>query len=511
MEKLRIFVSSVQKELESERLTLLSLVSTDPFLKQHCEAVLYELEPASPVKALGGCMECLESCDFYLALIWKQYGHEVDSLSITHHEYRRAKAKGMPVLVYIKGNDSDAREPGTVNFLKEIRADDFKYKRFGNIMELQREVRGSLVALLRQKYGRIPTQAEDSIAVQTIKAKSEFESQPCKRLRWEEMDLELARKLVAKADGKAGKSLDEKDVLRALLIRGLVWTDPESAIHYATAAGIVMIAPDPSAIFPHCRIQADAYKSEDTDGEPMDQEDIRAPLPLAIDRVAAFIDRNTRHPMKVIGLNRVRMDEYPVEALREALVNAAAHRDYEETGRRIMVEKFADRIVVSSPGLPPPPLTIPKLRTGKYKPCSRNPIIAQSLSFFDRIEERGSGIRRMREQMINHGLEPPTLASDSGYFQVIFTGPGNDMDRLLPAASVELLIQPSVEQQLTERQKKMVELLAAGERLASRECERLFGVTRDTANRDFGALLKLGVIEAIGAGRSRAYVLKRKA
>ncbi|HEY1717839.1 MAG TPA: ATP-binding protein [Verrucomicrobiae bacterium] len=47
-----------------------------------------------------------------------------------------------------------------------------------------------------------------------------------------------------------------------------------------------------------------------------------------------------------------------------------------------MLEVFSDRVVISSPGLPPPPITLQKLRAGKYRPCSRNPILAQRLSFF---------------------------------------------------------------------------------------------------------------------------------
>lgn len=59
--------------------------------------------------------------------------------------------------------------------------------------------------------------------------------------------------------------------------------------NYATAAGIVLLAKDPSVVFPQCRILADAYRSTEPDGDPRDHEDIRAP-PLAIDRAIAFID-----------------------------------------------------------------------------------------------------------------------------------------------------------------------------------------------------------------------------
>ncbi|MHC1754120.1 MAG: DUF4062 domain-containing protein [Methanosarcina sp.] len=68
----RIFVSSVQKELEDERLIIQNLVSTDPFLSAHCVPVLYEYEPASPDKALEGCLRALDSCQVYLLIIGVQ-------------------------------------------------------------------------------------------------------------------------------------------------------------------------------------------------------------------------------------------------------------------------------------------------------------------------------------------------------------------------------------------------------------------------------------------------------
>ena len=158
--------------------------------------------------------------------------------------------------------------------------------------------------------------------------------------------------------------------------------------------------------------------------------------------------------MKAVGLNRVRLDEYPTEALREALVNAVAHRQYEDAGRKIMLEVFSDRVVVSSPGLPPAPITLASLRKGKYRPCSRNPVLAQCLSYFHRIEERGSGFRRMRDQMLNYGLDQPTLGTDTGYFQVTFPGPGENIERLR-VAETRLVVTPAVEVQLSKRQKKI--------------------------------------------------------
>jgi len=294
--------------------------------------------------------------------------------------------------------------------------------------------------------------------------------------------------------------------LSGILIRGLVWRQPDSGGYCATAAGIVLLAKDPSAVFPQCRMLADAYRGTEPDGEPRDHEDIRGPMPTAIDRAIAFVDRNTRHPMKVVGLNRVRLDEYPVEALREALVNSVAHRRYEDAGRKIMLEVFSDRVVVSSPGLPPAPITIASLRKGKYRPCSRNPVLAQCLSYFHRIEERGSGFRRMRDQMLNHGLDKPLIGTDTGYFQVTFPGPGDNLDRIRVPVT-RLIVTPAVEAKLNERQKRIIQQVLVSGSVTRRWCVTQFSVANDTAGRDLKGLADMGLLCAEGKGRAVSYVL----
>jgi len=198
---------------------------------------------------------------------------------------------------------------------------------------------------------------------------------------------------------------------------------------------------------------------------------------------------------------RCRLDEYRASGLREALVNAVAHRQYEDAGRKIMLEVFADRVVVSSPGLPPAPITLAALRRGKYRPCSRNPVLAQCLSYFHRIEERGSGFRRMRDQMLDHGLDQPLLGTDTGYFQVTFPGPGDNIERLR-VPDRQLLVTPAVEAQLNERQRKiMTEAIESGAVTTGWSMEAL-GVARDTAHRDLVGLVEMGLLVRQGSGRA---------
>lgn len=504
--KLCVFVSSVQKELEDERLIVQNLVNTDAFLSAYCTPVLYEMEPASPDKALEGCLQSLDGCQVYLLMVGIEYGTPVDGLSITHAEYRRAKKKKLPVLAFIKGDRNIKREDGTAKLLAELDADGPKYKRFGNVIELQKEVRTALVKLLKDRFGISPTSDENQIAEQTIEATSSFESQPLARLRWQDLDHDVLRRLIAVAEKRDAGSLSAADLMSGASARGLAWRDQGTGETYATAAGIVLLAKDPSMVFPQCRILADAYRSTEPDGDPRDHEDIRSPMPLAIDRAIAFIDRNTRHPMRIVGLDRLRLDEYPVDGLREALVNAVAHRQYEDAGRKIILEIFADRVTLLSPGLPPRPLTLANLRKGKYRPCSRNPVLAQCLSYFHRIEERGSGFRRMQDQMLDHGLDPPLLGTDTGYFQITFPGPGDNIERLR-VPEKRLLVTRAVEAQLNERQKKaMREVLESGY-VSSGWLVKKLGVTYDTANRDLKGLAELKLLIRQGQGRAAKYVL----
>lgn len=220
-----------------------------------------------------------------------------------------------------------------------------------------------------------------------------------------------------------------------------------------------------------------------------------------------FIDAHTFHPRRVVGLNNIRLEEYPVAALREALLNAVAHRSYDDSSRKIFVRIFRDRIEIASPGYPLKPLTLPKLRRGGYRPCSRNPLIAQTLATLDKMEQRGSGFARMRDAMLDHGLNEAKIDLQDGFFVVTLPGPDGNYDRIKTPTTAAGSITPAVEARLNERQKKMVMLLVTGEALTSRRCESEFGVTRDTATRDFALLQELGIAEKLGKGRSIRYIL----
>jgi predicted HTH transcriptional regulator len=510
MRKLRVFVSSVQKELENERVAIASLITTDPWLLQHCEPVLFEREPAPARKLSQPYLKCLESCQIYLLLIHKEYGKPEGSLSATHHEYRHAQKLGLPSLIFIKGENSvdDQRAPETKTFFAEIRHDKHTYKRFIDRLDLRAEVRRALLHLLKDDFQIEPSSEEAAGGKELIEAASAFESTPLSEVHWKSLDEALVGAFAAKVVESPGLRVFDEPVCQALHTRGLLWRKGEKGDHYATAAGFLLFGVRPGDRYPQCEILVDAYAETKISGKPRGQANINAALPKAIDQILEFVDKHTFHPTRVVGINNITLDEYPQRALREALVNAVAHRNYEDASRKIGVQVFSDRIVVASPGYPPSPLTLAKLRRGNYRPCSRNSVIAQALATMNLMEQRGSGFARMRDTMLNHGLDAPLYAQQDGYFVATFQGPNGNYERLkLPEGAVGF-ITPAVEAQLNERQKKIMIQVQREGAVTSGWCRKTFDVTYDTANRDLLDLVERELLIKAGQVRATHFRLK---
>ena len=504
---LRIFISSVQKELELERAAVAGLIATDPFLLQHCAPVLFEKEPPPPRPAKQPYLEALKACQVYVLMIANEYGTPDGEVSATHHEYRLAQKLKLPTIVFLKGAKDDARSPEVRALIDETKKDGYTYKRFHDREDLKPLMLSALQRTLAEAFQIQATAAEKSEGEQLIEAASTFESAVLADVTVAVLDPELVSDFNLQISGNPAERIS-RSAGQALHARGLAvrGTPPEE--FNPTAAAYLLFGPQPANRFPHCEILADAYDDVRLTGRPKGQSGINAPLPRALEQALKFVDDHTFHPRRVVGLNNLRLDEYPTAALREALVNAVAHRSYDDSSRKIFVRLFRDRIEVASPGYPPKPLTLAKLRRGGYRPCSRNPLIAQTLATLSVMEQRGSGFARMRDAMLNHGLDEPKIDQQDGFFVVPLPGPAGNYDRIKTPENAGGLVTPAIESQLNERQKKMVALLTSGEELTSRRCEIEFGVTRPVTAKDFGALVKLGVAQKVGSGRSTRYRLK---
>ncbi len=503
-DKRRIFISSVQKELELERAAVAGLIATDPFLMQHCVPVLFEKEPPAPHPAQRPYLDSLRGCCVYILLIGNEYGNPDKGVSAMHREYRLAQELSLPTIVLLKGMSDNGRSSKTLDLVNDIKKAGHTYKRFHDREDLKPEVMRALIRILAEEFGICASPAEVGESEHLIEAASTFETTALPDIPVSALDQKLIEAYATRIADDTDEPWTAADALRS---RGLAIRGDKAGVMLANAAAFVLFGAHPANRFPQCEILVDAYDETRITGRPKGQININTPLPRALEEILTFIDDHTFHPRRVVGLNNIRLDEYPKQAIREALLNAVAHRDYQDASRKVFVRLFSDRIEIASPGYPLKPLTLAKLRKGNYRPCSRNPLIAQALCMLDKMEQRGTGFARMRDAMLNHGLDAPILNQQDGFFIVTLPGPAGNYDRLKTPTDVPSLITPSLEAKLNERQKKIVSHIHESGFVTNRWIQDEFDVVRDTAHRDIQLLLSLNIIKSRGRGRSVSYVL----
>ncbi len=122
---------------------------------------------------------------------------------------------------------------------------------------------------------------------------------------------------------------------------------------------------------------------------------------------------------KIEGLRREEKLEVPIIALREAIINSLAHRDYENRGTSTGLAIYDDRVEIENPGRLPHELS-PETILQSHDSFPYNPIIAQALYKMTYLENWGSGIRRIADSCREAGGEEPTYTDGKGFVTVCF-------------------------------------------------------------------------------------------
>lgn len=224
------------------------------------------------------------------------------------------------------------------------------------------------------------------------------------------------------------------------------------------------------------------------------REEIGGPLARVIETTWRLIRGEMRNGAVVKGLEREERPEYPLFAVREALVNAVCHRDYRVKGRRIEIRMFTDRLEVISPGGLPGFMTVDNLVEEHF---SRNPRLVAGLFQWGYIEELGLGIDRMIEEMTQAGHAPPQFTPKPNSFTVTLT---NRKDRRAT---------PIWEKTMNERQARALTYLRERGQITNREYQQLCpDVSAETLRLDLVDLVDRGVLMRIGAKKGTYYILK---
>ena len=209
----------------------------------------------------------------------------------------------------------------------------------------------------------------------------------------------------------------------------------------------------------------------------------------ALDYIKSKI--NTEYIIRTAG-PREEVLELPEDALKEALLNAMAHRSYFVNGY-IHVNIFNDRIEITNPGGLVPGLAIKDLGS-KSKP--RNHLLFGLMQRMDLVEKAGSGIARIKLAMKEYKLEPPIIEADENWFTIIFKRPD--------------LQKESYEDRIYGKRKKttqkIIEVIKLNPYMSRKEiAEKIGNITEDGIKYNLAKLVKEGKIKRIGPDKGGSW------
>jgi ATP-dependent DNA helicase RecG len=320
-----------------------------------------------------------------------------------------------------------------------------------------------------------------------------WEAGVCSRATIEDIDPELVERYLAY---RAERSrLKMRHTSREDLLIGLECAAFDSQAHKIrpTNAGMLLFGYDPQLQIPQSEIVCIRYADRLGVGKYIDRKNILGNLPELIDKAADFLELHTRVGAEIQGFKREDIPEYPMEALREAVVNAVVHRDYSRIGETVRIFVYSDRVEIHSPGLLLPGITTEDLARMRVASRPRNPLIAQFLRDIPGYMERiGTGIRLMVNEMRQLGLPDPEFIEQHEFVVIFRSGPRKTMSPV---------------EELNERQLIGLQIIHEKGSINSGEYCAATGASERTALRDLRELVEKGALITRGKKRWLRYYL----
>lgn len=234
-------------------------------------------------------------------------------------------------------------------------------------------------------------------------------------------------------------------------------------------------------------------------------ESFYLPLLAAIEKMIDFVA--ARNPEQEVeqGLFRISIPEFNPRAVREAIVNAFAHRDYTQLGR-VMVRIDADGLSISNPGGFIEGVTYHNILT--VEPHGRNPVLADALKRVGLAERSGRGVDRIFEGSLIYGRDLPDYSESTSTSVRLFIPRGMPDKKMVTLISEE---QQRTGEPISLNALFVLNALKHSRRMSlseiSAECNIPETKLRSTVER----LTEAGIIDGMGNGRGRVYVLSAKA
>lgn len=263
-----------------------------------------------------------------------------------------------------------------------------------------------------------------------------LEIRPVSGTSLEDIDMRRIRDYFERIRGQATPDADDVEGWQKLLINTefMALQDERTP---ATIAGLLLFSQNPNKFLPQAGIDAAAYPGKEKDYAAKERLAIRGPLtPLfspknllvengLVEQAVEFVRRNTGVTARLVdGARREESPTYPVEAVREAIVNALGHRDYLLSATDIELSIYEDRLEIISPGKLPNGITPERMIVGCR--ASRNQLLKDVMRDYGYLEHMGMGVpRKIIKNMLEHNGTMPELIEDGERFIVrLLAAPG---------------------------------------------------------------------------------------
>lgn len=229
-----------------------------------------------------------------------------------------------------------------------------------------------------------------------------------------DLDMELFRSAYLPA-AVSPEALEEnhRDVAQQLASLRLATLDG-----VPTVAGVVVLGLDPSAHLSGSYVQFVRYEGADPDSPVQDDAELRGNVVDQLADLNIRLPANLRSPLREEGMAEQQVADYPMAALREAVVNALVHRSYESRAP-VRILWFDDRVEISNPG---GPFGVVDETNYDTSTDYRNPTLAEAAKNLGYMNRFGRGIARIRSALERNGNPPPRFEIAGSQWSVTFVG-----------------------------------------------------------------------------------------
>ncbi|MCK4329133.1 putative DNA binding domain-containing protein [candidate division WOR-3 bacterium] len=327
----------------------------------------------------------------------------------------------------------------------------------------------------------------ERIIIEKHKEELRFDNRICKEACWEDIDDKKVKQFLKRAETERNYDIKPGIAVKEALDRLDLAKNGS-----LTNAAILLFAKKPQRFFLQAETRCARFKGTEPVKPFLDMKIFDGDIIEQVDKALYFVLEHI--PMKVYLVGKAEREEkyeYPPDAIREAIVNAICHRDYEPSSN-VQIRVFDDRIEVWGCGALPEPL-IPDDLKKKHKSILRNPLIGNCFFLIKFIEKWGTGTNDIINMCLDFGLPEPIFEYIAGDFVVTFRK---------YHVSEEML------EKLSERQKKIVDYLKQHKEINRKDCINLLGVSKNTVIREISDLQQRGIVKRIGRGKSIRYILK---